>query len=58
MRGGRARARGAERQLPPPTPTPRREFMPESLSLYRSWLGPAGARYEALFGCALLPASG
>jgi 2'-5' RNA ligase len=38
-----------ERTLPP---TPQLAFEPLSLALYRSWLGPAGASYEALASCA------
>ena len=30
--------------------TPALRFRPESLTLYRSWLEPSGARYEALAG--------
>ncbi len=30
-------------------------FAPESLTLYRSWLSPAGASYEALARCVLVP---
>lgn len=36
--------------------TPRLSFVPETLTLYRSVLEPAGARYEALASCRLLPA--
>jgi RNA 2',3'-cyclic 3'-phosphodiesterase len=58
---GRARRRDArvEVQLPP---TPPLRFTPRSLVLYRSWLGPAGASYEAVGTKALMsskpPASG
>ncbi len=38
--------------------TPRLEFVPESLSLYRSFLSPSGASYESLASCALLPPGG
>jgi RNA 2',3'-cyclic 3'-phosphodiesterase len=38
-----------ERGLPP---TPQRLFEPVALVLYRSWLGPAEASYEALARCA------
>lgn len=58
VRGGRSRGRGAL-QLPPSLPaTPRVRFAPESLALYRSWLDPSGARYEAIRAFALLPAGG
>ena len=36
---------GREFSLPP---TPRLSFTPEAIVLYRSWLAPAGATYEAL----------
>jgi 2'-5' RNA ligase len=36
--------------------TPRVSLLPETLTLYRSVLAPAGARYEALESCRLLPA--
>jgi 2'-5' RNA ligase len=36
---------GRELSLPP---TPRLSFTPEAIVLYRSWLAPAGATYEAL----------
>lgn len=36
---------GREPSLPP---TPRLSFTPEAIVLYRSWLAPAGATYEAL----------
>jgi 2'-5' RNA ligase len=38
-----------ERGLPP---TPQRRFEPVALALYRSWLGPTEASYEALVRCA------
>jgi 2'-5' RNA ligase len=46
-----ARMRGDARTGLPPTlaaPAPALAFSPHSLVLYRSWLAPAGARYEAL----------
>ena len=41
-----------ERGLPP---TPQRLFEPVALVLYRSWLGPTEASYEALVRCAPPP---
>ncbi len=55
--GGARRRRGRESPVPVAGATPALRFMGESLSLYRSWLDPAGARYEALARCALLPAA-
>jgi 2'-5' RNA ligase len=55
--GGELRARspaGAGHGLPP---TPPLRFTAESLTLYRSWLSPAGASYEALATCVLSPAA-
>ncbi len=43
---------GASTGLPA---TPQLRFSAESLTLYRSWLSPAGARYEALAMSGLLP---
>jgi 2'-5' RNA ligase len=40
-----------EQGLLPPTPGLR--FTPGSIVLYRSWLAPAGATYEAIAGCEL-----
>jgi RNA 2',3'-cyclic 3'-phosphodiesterase len=40
------------RELPP---TPQLAFMPEQLILYRSWLSPEGAEYEALGHTTLVP---
>ncbi len=37
--------------------TPQLRFNAESLTLYRSWLSPAGARYEALATCVLSPSA-
>jgi 2'-5' RNA ligase len=42
-----ARADRPERELSLPA-TPRLSFMPEAIVLYRSWLAPEGATYEAL----------
>jgi 2'-5' RNA ligase len=36
--------------------TPQLRFTPESIVLYRSWLSPAGASYQAIAACALVPA--
>ncbi len=59
VRSGRSR-RGRGGLQPPLSlpPTPRTRFAPESLALYRSWLEPSGARYEAVRAFALLPAGG
>jgi 2'-5' RNA ligase len=59
VRGGRS-PRGRDGLQAPPSlpPTPRLRFAPESLALYRSWLEPSGARYEAVRAFALLPAGG
>lgn len=51
--------RGRDRGVPLPpvaAATPPLGFMAESLVLYRSWLEPSGARYEAIARCSLLPA--
>jgi len=56
MRRTRRGSRGDGHGAPALAPTPRLQFMPESLSLYRSWLGPGGATYEAIAACTLLPA--
>jgi 2'-5' RNA ligase len=57
--GARRRARlkdgpapAGDRPIPPATPQLR--FTPESVTLYRSWLSPEGATYEALATCGLL----
>jgi 2'-5' RNA ligase len=39
-------------------PTPQLSFVPASMVLYRSWLAPAGATYEALETCELEPPVG
>jgi len=55
----RPQALGRSLGAPPlPVATPRLRFMAESLALYRSHLGPAGASYEQLASCILLPAGG
>jgi 2'-5' RNA ligase len=51
MREGPRGSRG-ERVLPA---TPALSFTPESVVLYRSWLSPAGASYEALARSTLVP---
>jgi RNA 2',3'-cyclic 3'-phosphodiesterase len=38
-----------------PVPTPQLTFTPHALALYRSWLEPAGARYEEIARCELVP---
>jgi hypothetical protein len=45
MRAGDA---PGERALPP---TPQLAFEPDAMTLYRSWLGPTEASYEALASC-------
>jgi 2'-5' RNA ligase len=44
---------GADPRLPA---TPQLRFTPESVILYRSWLSRAGATYEAIATCRLIPA--
>jgi 2'-5' RNA ligase len=61
LRGG---ARGTPRRAAsnravrgqPLSATPRVSFAPEAIVLYRSWLAPAGASYEALASCEMQPA--
>jgi 2'-5' RNA ligase len=50
--GGRAKTRGRAPDLPA---TPQLSFTPSALVLYRSWLAPAGASYEALETRMLMP---
>jgi len=38
--------------------TPQLRFTPRALALYRSWLEPAGARYEEIARCELVPELG
>lgn len=45
---------GLDRQEPLP-PTPQLEFTPTELVLYRSWLSPEGAEYEAVGNATLVP---
>jgi 2'-5' RNA ligase len=53
MREGAAGRAGLyHRELPP---TPQLAFTPEQLILYRSWLSPEGAEYEALGHATLVP---
>ncbi len=42
----------------PLEPTPQVSFVPTSVALYRSWLSPSGATYEALETCELEPPAG
>jgi 2'-5' RNA ligase len=53
MKEDRRRGYGIERAPLPPTPA--LSFTPEALVLYRSWLSPAGASYEALATRTLAP---
>ena len=51
-----ARMRSDSRWVPasdPLPPTPQLHFVPERVVLYRSWLAPDGASYEALASCGL-----
>lgn len=52
MREDRGRRHIGERSLPP---TPPLAFTPAAIVLYRSWLAPAGASYEALATRTLAP---
>jgi 2'-5' RNA ligase len=56
MRGRSAEHRPAVAGEPVLPATPRLSFVPEAVVLYRSWLSPAGASYEALSTCDLLGA--
>jgi 2'-5' RNA ligase len=51
--GRRPRGARGERDQPSLPPTPPLSFAPPELVLYRSWLSPEGARYEALKAFAL-----
>jgi 2'-5' RNA ligase len=53
MKDDRGRGYGIERSSLPATPV--LSFTPQALVLYRSWLSPAGASYEALASHALTP---
>lgn len=54
MREGVVRRRGSRGPIALPA-TPRLRFAPSAMVLYRSWLSPAGASYEALAACELSP---
>lgn len=63
-RGGRTRERRRshaeeprEAIAPPLPPTPQLSFAPDAVVLYRSWLDPEGARYEALAARRLAPSA-
>lgn len=56
MRGRTAARRPSQAREPTLPPTPPLRFTPASIVLYRSWLSPAGASYEALSTCDLLAA--
>jgi 2'-5' RNA ligase len=53
----RSRDRPAPGGEQAPPPTPRLSFVPAEVVLYRSWLAPAGASYEALTTSALCASS-
>lgn len=53
LRGDRRREHAIERRELPATPA--LSFTPSALVLYRSWLAPAGASYEALAERTLIP---
>jgi 2'-5' RNA ligase len=55
LRGGDRRRAHPATQAPLPA-TPARTFTPAEIVLYRSWLSPAGASYEALASRTLTPA--
>lgn len=55
LRGGDRRRGHPSTQAPLPA-TPARTFTPAEIVLYRSWLSPAGASYEALASRTLAPA--
>ena len=56
MRGRSAGWRFAQGGEPVLPATPALSFTPEAIVLYRSWLSPAGASYQALATCELLAA--
>jgi RNA 2',3'-cyclic 3'-phosphodiesterase len=56
MRGRSAVRRSARAEEPALPATPPLSFTPEAIVLYRSWLSPAGASYQALARCDLLAA--
>ncbi len=53
--GARREPRAADRaaRTRPLPATPRLSFMPDAIVLYRSWLAPQGASYEAIARCGL-----
>jgi 2'-5' RNA ligase len=55
MRGGVLSRRGPAPVWPALPPTPQASFTPSSVVLYRSWLSPAGASYEAIATRGLAP---
>jgi len=56
MRGRAAPWRASQAREPALPATPPLSFTPASIVLYRSWLSPAGASYQALATCDLLAA--
>jgi 2'-5' RNA ligase len=56
MRGRAAPRRASQAPEPDLPATPPLSFTPASIVLYRSWLSPAGASYQALATCDLLAA--
>jgi RNA 2',3'-cyclic 3'-phosphodiesterase len=58
MRGRSAARRPPQAAEPALPATPPLSFTPGSVVLYRSWLSPRGASYEALASCDLLAAGG
>jgi 2'-5' RNA ligase len=54
---GHSRGRRASGGEPVPPPTPQLSFVPVEVVLYRSWLAPAGASYEALAASTLCASS-
>jgi len=55
MRGGATSRRGSAPTWPALPATPPAIFTPSSVVLYRSWLSPAGASYEAIATSGLAP---
>jgi 2'-5' RNA ligase len=55
MHGGATSSRGSAPTWPALPATPPAIFTPSSVVLYRSWLSPAGASYEAIATCGLVP---
>jgi RNA 2',3'-cyclic 3'-phosphodiesterase len=54
--GSSARRRGEPAEQDPLPATPRMSFVPSEVVLYRSWLSPLGASYEAMAAWPLTPA--